>query len=96
MGQAASMGSLLLAAGAPGHRYCLPNASVMIHRKLALPSTSFPFELRLLYMFFSVAGHRTIRGRIGTGNGYLYPRERDPPYSRALDGHVCGALLRRR
>ncbi|GHJ86133.1 hypothetical protein NliqN6_2535 [Naganishia liquefaciens] len=32
MGQAASMGSLLLAAGAPGHRYCLPNASVMIHQ----------------------------------------------------------------
>lgn len=32
MGQAASMGSLLLSAGAKGHRYCLPNASVMIHQ----------------------------------------------------------------
>ncbi|KAJ9093627.1 hypothetical protein QFC20_007086 [Naganishia adeliensis] len=30
--QAASMGSLLLSAGAKGHRYCLPNASVMIHQ----------------------------------------------------------------
>ncbi|KAG9122501.1 hypothetical protein FRC07_001094, partial [Ceratobasidium sp. 392] len=32
MGQACSMGSLLLAAGEPGHRQCLPNASVMIHQ----------------------------------------------------------------
>ena len=31
-GQAASMGSLLLAAGAPGKRFCLPHASVMIHQ----------------------------------------------------------------
>ncbi len=32
MGQAASMGSLLLTAGAPGKRYVLPNARVMIHQ----------------------------------------------------------------
>jgi len=32
VGQAASMGSLLLAAGAPGKRYALPNARVMIHQ----------------------------------------------------------------
>ncbi len=32
IGQAASMGSLLLAAGAAGKRYCLPNARVMIHQ----------------------------------------------------------------
>lgn len=32
IGQAASMGSLLLAAGAPGKRYALPNARVMIHQ----------------------------------------------------------------
>ncbi|KAF8680261.1 Protein tyrosine phosphatase, catalytic domain [Rhizoctonia solani] len=32
MGQACSMGSLLLAAGERGHRQCLPNASVMIHQ----------------------------------------------------------------
>ena len=32
LGQAASMGSLLLAAGEPGMRYCLPNARVMIHQ----------------------------------------------------------------
>lgn len=31
-GQAASMGSLLLAAGAPKQRYILPHASVMIHQ----------------------------------------------------------------
>ncbi|XP_010546239.1 PREDICTED: ATP-dependent Clp protease proteolytic subunit 2, mitochondrial-like [Tarenaya hassleriana] len=32
LGQAASMASLLLAAGATGHRRSLPNASVMIHQ----------------------------------------------------------------
>ena len=32
VGQAASMGSLLLAAGAKGKRYALPNARVMVHQ----------------------------------------------------------------
>lgn len=32
MGQAYSMGSLLLTAGAAGHRYSLPNTSIMIHQ----------------------------------------------------------------
>lgn len=32
MGQAASMGSLLLAGGAPGHRSALPNARIMLHQ----------------------------------------------------------------
>ncbi|ABQ60188.1 ATP-dependent Clp protease, proteolytic subunit ClpP [Brucella ovis ATCC 25840] len=32
MGQAASMGSLLLTAGATGHRYALPNARIMVHQ----------------------------------------------------------------
>jgi ATP-dependent Clp protease protease subunit len=32
IGQAASMGSLLLCAGAPGMRFCLPNARVMVHQ----------------------------------------------------------------
>jgi ATP-dependent Clp protease protease subunit len=34
MGQAASMGAVLLAAGAPGKRYALPNARIMIHQPL--------------------------------------------------------------
>jgi len=34
VGQAASMGSLLLAAGAHGKRYALPNSRVMIHQPL--------------------------------------------------------------
>lgn len=34
MGQATSMGAVLLAAGAEGKRYCLPNARVMIHQPL--------------------------------------------------------------
>ena len=32
IGQAASMGSLLLTAGAPGKRHCLPNSRVMTHQ----------------------------------------------------------------
>jgi len=34
IGQASSMGAFLLAAGAPGKRYCLPNSRVMIHQPL--------------------------------------------------------------
>lgn len=33
-GQAASMGSVLLMAGEPGHRYSLPNSTIMIHQLL--------------------------------------------------------------
>lgn len=34
VGMAASMGAFLLAAGAKGKRYCLPNSEVMIHQPL--------------------------------------------------------------
>jgi ATP-dependent Clp protease protease subunit len=34
VGMAASMGSLLLTAGAAGHRYSLPHARIMIHQPL--------------------------------------------------------------
>nr|Q6LNW0.2 RecName: Full=ATP-dependent Clp protease proteolytic subunit; AltName: Full=Endopeptidase Clp [Photobacterium profundum SS9] len=34
MGQACSMGAFLLAGGAKGKRYCLPNSRVMIHQPL--------------------------------------------------------------
>ncbi|HEY7744377.1 MAG TPA: ATP-dependent Clp endopeptidase proteolytic subunit ClpP [Burkholderiales bacterium] len=34
IGQAASMGALLLAAGAKGKRFCLPNSRVMIHQPM--------------------------------------------------------------
>lgn len=34
IGQAASMGALLLTAGAKGKRYCLPNSRMMIHQPL--------------------------------------------------------------
>jgi ATP-dependent Clp protease protease subunit len=35
IGQAASMGAVLLTAGAAGKRYALPNARIMIHQPLA-------------------------------------------------------------
>jgi ATP-dependent Clp protease protease subunit len=34
LGQAASMGAVLLAAGAKGKRYCLPHSRVMVHQPL--------------------------------------------------------------
>jgi ATP-dependent Clp protease protease subunit len=34
IGQAASMGALLLAGGAEGKRYCLPHSRMMIHQPL--------------------------------------------------------------
>jgi len=34
VGQAASMGAVLLAAGSPGKRYALPNSRIMIHQPL--------------------------------------------------------------
>jgi len=34
IGQAASMGALLLAAGSAGKRFCLPNSRIMIHQPL--------------------------------------------------------------
>ena len=34
LGQAASMGSLLMAAGTPGKRYCLPNSRIMVHQPM--------------------------------------------------------------
>jgi len=34
LGQAASMGALLLAAGAPGKRYTLPNSRILIHQPM--------------------------------------------------------------
>jgi ATP-dependent Clp protease protease subunit len=34
VGQAASMGAFLLAAGTNGKRYCLPNSRVMIHQPM--------------------------------------------------------------
>ncbi len=34
IGQAASMGALLLAGGAPGKRFCLPHARMMVHQPM--------------------------------------------------------------
>ncbi|MCK5243063.1 ATP-dependent Clp protease proteolytic subunit [bacterium] len=42
VGQAASMGAVLLAAGEPGKRYALPNARIMMHQGSAGFSGSMP------------------------------------------------------
>uniref|UniRef100_A0A1I8MDH5 ATP-dependent Clp protease proteolytic subunit n=1 Tax=Musca domestica TaxID=7370 RepID=A0A1I8MDH5_MUSDO len=48
VGQASSMGSLLLTAGAPGMRYSLPNARIMIHQ----PSGGAQVIVFLLFIIY--------------------------------------------
>ena len=49
IGQAASMGSVLLAAGAKGKRYALPYSRIMIHQHLAeLRDNQQIFKFRLV------------------------------------------------
>src|SRR5712672_3322635 len=51
VGQAASMGAVLLAAGAKGKRYALPNANVMIHQVLGgAEGAASDVEIRVRYM----------------------------------------------
>jgi ATP-dependent Clp protease protease subunit len=48
VGQAASMGALLLTSGAAGKRYALPNASIMIHQPLAgMQGTAAEIEIHV-------------------------------------------------
>lgn len=48
LGQAASMGALLLTAGAAGKRHALPNANIMIHQPLAgMEGTATEIELHV-------------------------------------------------
>jgi ATP-dependent Clp protease protease subunit len=47
MGMAASMGAVLLAAGAAGKRFCLPNARVMIHQGSAGIPHSTPSDIEI-------------------------------------------------
>ena len=42
IGQAASMGSLLLTAGASGKRYSLPNSKIMIHQPVSYTHLTLP------------------------------------------------------
>jgi ATP-dependent Clp protease protease subunit len=51
VGQAASMGAVLLAAGTKGKRYALPNANVMIHQVLGgAEGAASDVEIRVKYM----------------------------------------------
>jgi ATP-dependent Clp protease, protease subunit len=51
IGQAASMGAVLLCAGAKGKRYALPNANVMIHQVLGgAEGQASDVEIRVKYM----------------------------------------------
>jgi ATP-dependent Clp protease, protease subunit len=51
VGQAASMGAVLLAAGTKGKRYALPNANIMIHQVLGgAEGQASDMEIRVKYM----------------------------------------------
>jgi len=51
VGQAASMGAVLLAAGAKGKRYALPNSNIMIHQVLGgAEGQASDVEIRVKYM----------------------------------------------
>lgn len=51
IGQAASMGAVLLAAGAKGKRYALPNSNIMIHQVLGgAEGQASDVEIRVKYM----------------------------------------------
>src|SRR5687768_16238957 len=51
IGQAASMGAVLLCAGAKGKRYALPNANIMIHQVLGgAEGQASDVEIRVRYM----------------------------------------------
>jgi len=51
VGQAASMGAVLLAAGTHGKRYALPNANIMIHQVLGgAEGQASDVEIRVKYM----------------------------------------------
>jgi len=48
IGQCASMGALLLTAGAPGKRFALPNSRIMIHQPLAgMEGTAHEIEIHV-------------------------------------------------
>jgi ATP-dependent Clp protease protease subunit len=47
VGMAASMGAVLMAAGAPGKRFCLPNARVMIHQGSAGIGHATPADIEI-------------------------------------------------
>lgn len=57
VGQAASMGSLLLTAGSPGLRHSLPNARIMIHQPHGGAQVNYiAFNSDILYHFFVFLG----------------------------------------
>ena len=68
IGQAASMGSLLLTAGAKGKRFALPNARIMIHQPLGGArgqSTDVQIQakelLRIGQMLYEILSQRTVK-----------------------------------
>jgi len=71
VGQAASMGSLLLCGGEPGKRFCLPHSSIMIHQ----PSGGYTGQAS------DIAIHATEILRIRKSLNEIYKRHMTKPHS---------------
>ena len=77
VGQAASIAAVLLAAGAPGKRYALPNARILIHQPwlsgLSGQATDIDIHAKEILRMRAVSerpagpSHRAIGGKTGTG-----------------------------
>lgn len=83
LGQAASMGSLLLAGGEKGKRYALKNSSVMIHRQYKWSEGG-----RLALTIANRALGRCLR----PGLGHRTPRKGDPEDTFRAHRHLRRAL----
>jgi len=71
VGQAASMGSLLLAGGEAGKRFCLPHSSIMIHQ----PSGGYSGQAS------DIAIHATEILRVRTSLNEIYKRHLTKPHT---------------
>lgn len=102
IGQAASMGAVLLAAGAPGKRYALPNARIMIHQPWGgYEGTAADINiqaqeiLRLRSMLNQIISKHTGKTlkkvEQDTERDYFMSAEEAKAYG-VVDNVVCGAL----
>jgi ATP-dependent Clp protease protease subunit len=85
LGQAASMGSLLLAGGAKGKRYCLPHSRIMIHQ----PSGGFQGQASDIHIHAQEILNLRLRlnGILAKHTGQTVERiERDSDRDNFMDG----------
>lgn len=88
VGQAASMGSLLLSSGAPGMRHALPNARIMIHQ------VSGGAQVHSIWMDESKSDYwfrKIERNFLGSSDWYWNSSGRNQQTEKEADKHLCEA-----